>query len=297
MELYLSDTDDVCYNLAMEEWLFTNYKGTEPIIFLWQSRQAIVCGCYQNVYAEADVLKAYTEGVTVIRRITGGGTVFHDLGNVNYSLIYPDAEALDYASCIKPITDALNNIGIPAVHSGVCDITVDGKKVSGSAQKSAGGRLLHHGTLLYDSDLVRLKMFANGRRSCYSTKGIASNPSPVTNMRPYLGEQSPDTKGFMELLQKQFSEVSYSLYSPANEILSLSNEKYRSFEWNLAKSPAYIKETELGTISVKKGIIESLTVHDDKYKGIAEKLIGMKLDPKELWYLASEVCELIQAIF
>ena len=139
---------------------------------LWRNGTAAVCESYQNVFAEVNVPAAQRRGMAIVRRPSGGGTVFHDLGNLNYTLIkHCDVARLDYAQFLSPMIAALNRLGIPVTMNQASDIAIDGKKVSGSAQPVAKGRALHHGTLLYNTALHDLISVANGKRSYYFYSG------------------------------------------------------------------------------------------------------------------------------
>ena len=132
-----NNAHDPAFNQAFEEYVFERVASEETILMLWRNAPAVVCGCYQNAFAEVDMLRAAERGVAVIRRISGGGTVYHDLGNVNYSVIAPADGEVDYARFIAPVVEALNDLGVPAAMNRTCDIAVNGLKVSGSAQKTA----------------------------------------------------------------------------------------------------------------------------------------------------------------
>ena len=155
---------DPAYNLAFEEYVLTHRMDGDYLI-LWQNDNTVVVGQNQNTAAEINRAFVEAHGVHVVRRTTGGGAVYHDLGNLNYTLITGQSGALDYDRCLAPVLRALNALGVPAQKSRTCDMTVDGKKISGSAQKIANGRVLHHGTLLFDADLTRLDEITTGRKN------------------------------------------------------------------------------------------------------------------------------------
>ena len=177
---------DPFFNQAFEDYVFRTYREGD-VLLLWRNRPAVVVGCYQNICREVHVRALLDRGIPVVRRMSGGGTVYHDLGNLNYTLISDQTGPLDYDRCLEPVIRALNALGIPAQKNRTCDIAVDGKKISGSAQKIAGGRVLHHGTLLFDSDLSLLDEITTGRKNdAFCSKGTESAICTVTNLRPYL---------------------------------------------------------------------------------------------------------------
>ena len=179
---------DPFFNQAFEDYVFRTFREDE-VLLLWRNRPAVVVGCYQNICREVHVRALLEQNIPVVRRMSGGGTVYHDLGNLNYTLITGQSGALDYDRCLAPVLRALNALGVPAQKSRTCDMTVDGKKISGSAQKIANGRVLHHGTLLFDADLTRLDEITTGRKNdAFCSKGTQSAICTVTNLRPYLRE-------------------------------------------------------------------------------------------------------------
>ena len=156
MLTFQTNSNDPFYNQAFEEFVFQTFRE-DDVFFLWQNRPAVVVGSFQNICREVHAAMLWEQGIPVIRRMSGGGTVYHDLGNVNYTYITRQEGLVDYDRSLLPVIRALNAIGVPAEKRGVCDITIGEKKISGSAQRAAGGRLLHHGTLLFESDLEVLE--------------------------------------------------------------------------------------------------------------------------------------------
>lgn len=199
MKLLRLYTTDPYYNLAVEEYLFSHAE--EDVFMLWQNASTVVIGKNQNAYAELDLDAIRQRGITVARRITGGGAVYHDMGNVNFSFVSPHAgqEGIDFAAFCRPIVEALRELGVAAELSGRNDLLVEGKKFSGNAQHAANGRVLHHGTLLFDSDLEVLSAVLRPDEEKLRTKAIRSVSSRVTNLRPYL-QGVEGTESLMEAL-------------------------------------------------------------------------------------------------
>ena len=148
----LTHTHDPFYNQAFEEFVFENFRD-QDIFLLWQNSPAVIVGSYQNICREVHVESLRRLGIPVVRRCTGGGTVYHDLGNVNYTYITQADGGVSYDGVLLPVIRALNDIGVPARKNRTCDIAIGDLKISGSAQRMTKGRLLHHGTLLFSSDL------------------------------------------------------------------------------------------------------------------------------------------------
>ena len=277
---------DPHFNLALEEYLFS-LDTDEEIFCLWRNGPAVVSGRFQNIFAETDVPLAEDRGVAVIRRITGGGTVYHDEGNINYTVIRSkDENGLDYPAFIAPVTAALRELGVPAEISGSC-VTVKGKKISGSAQTTAGGRVLHHGTLLYSADLNDLRRFTTPPSACFSSGAIGSNPAPVGNIADTLCGD-PDPEAFADEIGRIVSGGATPL-APGSfdaEAVSRLAEKYASWEWNIGSSPKFTfrggKETVCGTVRLsytsKRGIIDDAEWSGPYENEIKNVLTGARLD-------------------
>lgn len=181
-----NSSHDPFYNQAFEEFVFQNFLK-DDVFFLWRNRPAVVVGCYQNICREVQVQTLRKLGIPVVRRISGGGTVYHDLGNVNYTYITRQDGLMDYDRCLQPVVDALNAIGVPARKDRTCDIAIGDQKISGSAQRVAGNRILHHGTLLFQSDLRLLEQSTiRHKNDCFQSKGTISAICPVTNIQDHL---------------------------------------------------------------------------------------------------------------
>lgn len=274
--LYIrNDATDPFYNQAFEEYIFEHCNPEEDILLLWVNDPSLICGRYQNVFQEINMPLAYEQSIPVIRRNTGGGTVYHDRGNLNYSIIRKrnEGENLDYDSFLTPVIDALNNIGVPAHKRNVCDIAIDNMKISGSAQAVKKDRVLHHGTLLYNADLKNLRGLlkpAPGKMIC---KAVGSVPSPVTNIIEHLqGDGYNSIEEFKEkfktaLMGKNGCETAAGEDVIA-EVSKLKEEKYLTRQWNIGKGPKfefYPENKEL-YLKIEAGIV----IDSDKKEYIGE---------------------------
>lgn len=232
---------DPYYNLATEEYFLQN--STEDVFMLWQNDNTAVIGRNQNVYAEINIPFAKEHDITVVRRITGGGAVYHDLGNVNYTFITSREKAgtLNFAYFTSPIVSALAQYGIKAELSGRNDILCDGAKFSGNAQYSSETRVLHHGTLLFDSDLSVMPSLLTVDPDKIKSKSIKSVRSRVTNLKPLFKDENITVSDFIKLIlthvQNMYATVPHVITdAEEREILKL-REKYASPEWTFtAKS-------------------------------------------------------------
>lgn len=180
------ETKDPHLNLAVEEYLFRHAE--DDVFMLWQNAPTVVIGKNQNAYAEIDMGHMQKKGIALARRITGGGAVYHDLGNLNYTFVSTAKKdrTLDFAFFAQPIIEALASLGVPASLSGRNDLEVNGLKISGSAQYACGGRVLHHGTLLFDADLDALSAVLRVDEEKIKGRAIRSTRARVTNLRPFL---------------------------------------------------------------------------------------------------------------
>lgn len=182
-------TTDPYYNLAVEEYLLKSSK--EDIFMLWQNCPSVIIGRNQNAYAEVDLEYAKEHGINIVRRMTGGGAVYHDLGNLNYSFITSAEKAgsLDYEYFTRPIIAALASLGLDCHLCGRNDIECNGKKISGNAQLSSGSRILHHGTLLFDVDTDEMSAVLRVDREKLEYKAVKSHKGRVANIASLLSEK------------------------------------------------------------------------------------------------------------
>ena len=230
------------YNMAFDEYCLESLPIDEPIFFLWQNRPAVIVGYNQEVNTEVNLDYLKEKGIDLVRRVTGGGAVYHDLENLNYTIVgrSEDLER-DYPEYAALMMKALQALGVPATLSGRNDILVDGKKVSGFAKRVCKNRLMVHGTLMYNVDVDVLTHVLNPSTTKLQSKGIASVRSRVTNLCNYLPELS-DIQAFKnrleEILSNNYSDAEYKL-SEADlaNIQQLTDEKFATWEWNYGRSP------------------------------------------------------------
>lgn len=283
---------DPFFNQAFEDYVFRTFREDE-VLLLWRNRPAVVVGCYQNICREVHVRALLEQNVPVVRRMSGGGTVYHDLGNLNYTLITGQSGALDYDRCLAPVLRALNALGVPAQKSRTCDMTVDGKKISGSAQKIANGRVLHHGTLLFDADLTRLDEITTGRKNdAFCSKGTQSAICAVTNLRPYLREDCEIVTFARQLAQKILPPGAKTVrltQAQLADVRRLAEELYQSWDWTWGKTPAftYEKTAEFAgrpirvRYEARHGLIRNAAVQSDAIDAARASALleGARLDP------------------
>lgn len=277
MKYIESISDDIFFNLALEEYAFQNLRDDEYFI-LWKNDKCIVLGRYQNAFEEINIKEAEKAGVKVARRNSGGGTVFHDKGNLNYSIIknLEKHSFIDYDSYLMPVISALNSMGIKAEKSKTSDIIIDGKKISGSAQSSRKGRVLHHGTLLFNADLSFLNKILKPTEARVESRSVKSVRSAVTNIVEHIDKNKnislDDFKNSLlyELFPDGIQKHDFTK-KQLEDIIDLKTTKYSDWQWNFGNSPNFTfnKESILNNnslqiiLEVKKGMIFTCTVKCD----------------------------------
>lgn len=232
------------YNLALEEYIFNCLPKDEAYFMLWQNDNAVIVGKNQNTEAEINQEYVEKQQIHVVRRLSGGGAVYHDLGNLNFTFItdIQEAEQLDLHMFCEAMAMALRELGISAEVNGRNDITVDGKKVSGNAQYIKNKRIMHHGTILYDSDLECISHVLKVTGDKLEGKGTKSVRTRVTNVREHL-EKDMTLEEFKEhLLGYVFEGRKAKPYhfseKQIKEIERIRDERYNLWTWNYGKSPS-----------------------------------------------------------
>lgn len=237
--LFLTHSNhDPYFNLASEEYLLRQKGGY--YIYLWVNAPAVIVGINQNTIEEVNLGFTEENGIKVVRRQTGGGAVYHDLNNVCYTVIAPyDENADNYRKFTAPVIEYLNSIGVKAEFSGRNDITVEGKKISGNAQTVAGGRIMHHGTLLFNTDMSVLSSALKPNKLKMESKGIKSVRARVGNIYDFLPKKMSAEeflKGLSEYFKKSCEEYTFT-EEDISAINELVKDKYSRYEWNVGRSP------------------------------------------------------------
>ena len=200
---YLKNTHiDPYFNMAFDEYCLERLAIDEPVFFLWQNRPSVIIGANQEVHTEVNLDYLKENDIYLVRRVTGGGAVYHDFGNLNYTIVgSSDDLEHDYPEYTQYMVQALQKLGIPATMSGRNDILVEGRKVSGFAKRVCKNRLMIHGTLMFDVNLEQLTQALCPPESKLQSKGIASVRSRVANLCEYLPEIT-DISMFKQKLEK-----------------------------------------------------------------------------------------------
>lgn len=242
MKLIRLNTTSPYFNLAAEEYFLK--KDAEDKLILWQNENTIVIGKNQSTFTEINLSRAEKLKVNIVRRMSGGGAVYHDLGNLNYTYITQSSgdDFLNFKKFTKPVIDVLKSLGVDATLSGRNDLLIDGMKFSGNAQYVYKDMLLHHGTLMFNTSVDILSEVLNVNELKIKSKGISSIKSRVTN----IGEHSDVTiDEFCDLLFGSAEGTRYELSSTdIFEIEKLQKEKYETWEWNFGYSPKHSFKNE-----------------------------------------------------
>lgn len=269
---------DPHFNLALEEYVIRHLDLGQNVFMLWQNEPSVIIGRNQNTIEEINAKYIKENRINVVRRLSGGGAVYHDSGNLNFTFIMQDQkdEVNDFRKFTDPVIKVLQSLGIPAEFSGRNDITIEGKKFSGNAQYACNNRLLHHGTILYNSDLSVVQNALNVRIDKIESKGIKSVRSRVTNVAPYLKEPL-SIDAFKDILVQSILEtndvstMTYQLTEQDLEkIQEIMEKRYLTWEWNYGESPAF----DMQKVRKYEGGLLDLRVQADNGKITGLKIYG-----------------------
>ncbi len=269
---------DASLNLALEEFALRNFDFSETYLLFYINAPSIIIGRNQNTLEEINQGYVEENGIQVVRRLSGGGAVYHDLGNLNYSFItdYATGRLNNFHHFTGPVIEVLRSLGAPAEMSGRNDILVEGRKVSGNAQFATPKRMFSHGTLLFDSELDEVTRALDVKMTKLQSKGHKSVRSRVANISEFLAEPM-DTQAFRErLLDGLRAEEEMPTYrlSPDEwrRVEELADSRYRSWDWNYGASPPFnvqrrrrfegVGEIDL-RLYVKKHVIEDAKIYGD----------------------------------
>lgn len=295
MLLIYNDKTNPYFNLAMEEYFLKNF--CDDIFILWRNEPSIIVGKNQNTLSEINIEYVKENNIPVVRRQSGGGAVFHDLGNINFTFIANDKKGFsDFKRFTQPIINLLRTLDIDATFSGRNHLLIDGKKFSGNAQYNYKNKVMHHGTLLFSSQISDLSNALKVKPIKFEGKGIKSVKSRVTNIREHL-------KKDISILEFKDLIINYLLNTNSNNktydltnddidnIWLLANNKYNSWEWNFGNSPKYSLTNQLKypggnvefNLNVEKGIIKNIKFFGDFFgesevSYIENLLVGIKHD-------------------
>lgn len=293
----LDKSTDPYFNLAAEEYMLKNFK--EDVFMLWRNDNAIIVGKHQNTLSEINLDYVKEKEIKVVRRISGGGAVFHDLGNLNFTFIRTGEEGnlVDFKKFTLPIIEVLQKMGVDAKFEGRNDLTIEGKKFSGNAEHVWKNRTLHHGTILFSSVISDLTKALKVNPLKFKDKAVKSIRSRVTNVSEHLTEKMDVTEFrnriMKHIMEKYKDSVHYEFSkNDIKKIEKIRDEKFGRWEWNFGYSPKYnferLVKTNGGTvefhIDVEKGIMKEVKIYGDffhKYdiEVVEKALSGVRHDP------------------
>ena len=290
MKYLINNSTDPYFNLAFDEYCLENIPSEEPYFFLWRNRPAVIIGLNQNAYSEVNLDYLNSHGVTLARRVTGGGAVYHDLQNMNYTIIGRNPSP-------QPMVDALRSLGVPAELTGRNDIFVEGRKVSGYARRVSHDQEIIHGTLMYDVDLDTLTHVLDTQGSKMQAKGISSVKSRVANLKEYL----PQFKSLDELqaaLQEILSAGDGQMPLSAEQVAEVRRQADEKFStWDFIYGHSHEADfrckaklscgTVEADIRVDRGLIARLDfsgdfLFDTPAQELAAKMTGLRYAPAEV---------------
>lgn len=292
--LDLASTDPF-FNLAAEEYLLKYSEEEHLIIYI--DDPSVIIGKHQVANRETDTEFVTRNNIPVIRRISGGGAVFHDSGNLNFAFIIKSSAGnqVNFRKYTLPVIEFLSSVGIDAKLEGKSDIKAEGKKISGNAEHVFRERVLHHGTLLFSTDLAKLKASLRSDTSHYRTHGVSSNPAPVINIKellPSVSDINDFRASMFEFFLQKEGNTPLALTREDNEnIEAIADTRYRTWEWNYAYGPGYIFENKTVidgnpmaiSLTVKDGLISnSLIEGSGKIIEAAHKLVACRHMPESI---------------
>jgi len=301
--IYVINNNDSCFfNHAAEEYLMNNFD--DEVFMLWINKPSILIGRNQNTISEINLDYVKENGIEVVRRLSGGGTVYNDFGNMNFTFI----TKRDLGTQVKngfekfalPVINALKSLGVNAVFTGRNDITIDDKKFSGNAQYFQKDKLLHHGTLMFDCDMSKLSFALKSKAIKFKDKSVKSVGARVTNILPNL-DKPMSLEEFREYLKDYIIDTHKieTIYefndTDFNGINKIVKERFSTWEWNYGKSPEYTYENAVKypsgvveyNLNVEDGIIKEMSIYGDFFgekniKELESTLIGVKHSMVEL---------------
>ncbi|KQL18604.1 lipoate--protein ligase [Cytobacillus solani] len=296
-------------NLAIEEYALKNLDINVTYLLFYINEPSIIIGKNQNTIEEINTEYVEGNGIHVVRRLSGGGAVYHDLGNLNFSFITKDdGESFhNFRKFTEPVVDALRKLGVNAELSGRNDLTVEGRKISGNAQFSTKGRMFSHGTLMLDSEIDSVVSALKVKKDKIESKGIKSIRSRVANISEFLKEKITIEEFRALLLENIFGgkdQIEEYILTDEDweKIHQLSKERYQNWDWNYGKSPKFNLQHShrfpVGGIDIRldvdKGKVENCKIYGDFFgvgdvSDIENKLIGVRYEKAELEKALEEI--------
>lgn len=302
MKYIVNNSNDPAYNIALESYAFRELVGEDELFLLWINEPAIIIGKHQNAIAEIN--KEYTDshGIHVVRRLSGGGAVYHDLNNLNYTIISNKADegAFDFKTFSKPVIDTLATLGVKADFTGRNDLEIDRKKICGNAQAYYKGRMMHHGCLLFDVDMSVLADALKVSKDKIESKGVKSVRARVTNINNELPQKMTVLEfkdAILNQMKKEYPDMEEYVLSEdeLKHIQDIRDSQFGTWDWTYGETPDYTIERNVrypaGKITsfakVEKSVIESIKIYGDFFgigdvSDIETLLVGTRYEYKDV---------------
>ncbi|MCC9956046.1 lipoate--protein ligase, partial [Streptococcus agalactiae] len=298
----VNTSNDPAYNVALEAYAFQKLTDIDEIFILWINEPAIIIGRHQNTIQEINKEFIDKNGIHVVRRLSGGGAVYHDLNNLNYTIISNNTQegAFDFQTFSKPVIDTLAKLGVKAEFTGRNDLEINGQKFAGNAQAYYKGRMMHHGCLLFDVDMSVLGQALKVSKDKIESKGIKSVRARVTNIVDHLSDKitvQEFSDAILAQVKEEYPEMDEYVLSDAelSEIQAMRDNQFATWDWTYGKAPEYTIERGVrypaGKITtyanVENSTIKSVKIFGDFFgvkpvDDIEKMLEGVRYDYKDV---------------
>ncbi|MFS5490503.1 lipoate--protein ligase [Streptococcus agalactiae] len=302
MKYIVNTSNDPAYNVALEAYAFQKLTDIDEIFILWINGPAIIIGRHQNTIQEINKEFIDKNGIHVVRRLSGGGAVYHDLNNLNYTIISNNTQegAFDFQTFSKPVIDTLAKLGVKAEFTGRNDLEINGQKFAGNAQAYYKGRMMHHGCLLFDVDMSVLGQALKVSKDKIESKGIKSVRARVTNIVDHLSDKitvQEFSDAILAQMKEEYPEMDEYVLSDAelSEIQAMRDNQFATWDWTYGKAPEYTIERGVrypaGKITtyanVENSTIKSVKIFGDFFgvkpvDDIEKMLEGVRYDYKDV---------------
>ncbi|CCW37742.1 Lipoate-protein ligase A [Streptococcus agalactiae 09mas018883] len=302
MKYIINTSNDPAYNVALEAYAFQKLTDIDEIFILWINEPAIIIGRHQNTIQEINKEFIDKNGIHVVRRLSGGGAVYHDLNNLNYTIISNNTQegAFDFQTFSKPVIDTLAKLGVKAEFTGRNDLEINGQKFAGNAQAYYKGRMMHHGCLLFDVDMSVLGQALKVSKDKIESKGIKSVRARVTNIVDHLSDKitvQEFSDAILAQMKEEYPEMDEYVLSDAelSEIQAMRDNQFATWDWTYGKAPEYTIERGVrypaGKITtyanVENSTIKSVKIFGDFFgvkpvDDIEKMLEGVRYDYKDV---------------
>ncbi|MDY2776473.1 MAG: lipoate--protein ligase [Streptococcus infantarius] len=302
MKYIVNKSHNPAYNIALEAYAFRELQDEDEIFILWINEPTIVIGKHQNTIEEINKSYIDEHGIHVVRRLSGGGAVYHDLNNLNYTIISNKTQegAFDFKTFSQPVIETLADLGVTATFTGRNDLEIDGKKFCGNAQAYFKGRMMHHGCLLFDVDMTVLGNALQVSKDKIESKGVKSVRARVTNILDELPEKitvQEFSDRLLDKMKESYPDMTEYVLSDEEltEIEKLADNQFATWDWTYGKSPDYTIKRSVrypagkltSYVKVEKSVITGLKIYGDFFgikdvSDIEEELIGLRYEYQDI---------------